>query len=68
MDGQLGLGWGVGGQGWGPEKSLACGFDLDRLHTDPEENRGHEVNQGRKLKNKASLEGSRRGISGRMFH
>lgn len=60
MDGQLGLGLGVGRQVWGSRKSLACDFDLGRLHIDPEENRGHEVNQRRKLKHKASL-----GIKGR---
>ena len=38
--------WGAGGQGWALGR---VSFDLGRLHVDPEENRGHEVNHGRKL-------------------
>lgn len=35
--------------GLGPGRSLACNFDLGRLHIGPEENRGHEINHRRKL-------------------
>ena len=40
----MGSGW----TGLGPGRSLVCNFDLSRLHIGPEENRGHEVNHGRK--------------------
>lgn len=41
----MGSGW----TGLGPGRSLVCNFDLSRLHIGPEENRGHEINHGRKL-------------------